>query len=130
MSYIASTQNTVMQPFDYVSYSVVFALLFFLYCAVRLHFWDLRLRREPADEPERASGLQNHPIDTSKIAGRIRHVRENYEEELHLHPRPPAFKHEMLVRSKQDEVSKQEYFQHEQSAEENEDEERSGWSLV
>ena len=92
---------------DWTEYSVVAGAMLLLYLLFRLYFvWEIRHWFSAPKERT----LTGQPIDTSTIASRVHHIRENYETETP--PHGLAFKRALLVESKREEIARQPLFQH------------------
>ena len=110
---------------DWTDYYFLAIAMFVFYVLFRLSYiWDSRHLGTP--KPERH--WTGHPIDTSTIASRVHHIRENYEAEIP--PHELAFKRALLVESKREEIARQPFFQHPEPPEPPEEEEHGHALLI
>jgi len=92
-------------------YFIVFGVLVGIYAVVRVIIWlefcftQADLRRSLS----RPSGIQNHPIDTSRLAHRLEDVRRDYAAEARTHVH--SLNKPLLVEERRAEIAKLAFFQ-------------------
>ena len=91
-------------------YFIVFGALVWIYAIFRVIIWmefsaRVDFQKRPPSEP---SGIQNHPIDTSRLAHRLEDVRRDYAAEARTHVHSPN--KPLLVEERRAEIAKLAFF--------------------